>query len=444
MKPLHIIASVVLASICVAVFSLATKSHHPGDTPNASRIDQIGLPISVPPPASRGAESSGPRDSFTVPTDLPPRLAAIINSLRSSADEVQRNWAQVIAAGWGDFGKGVIAIREFFPSDQVEFRIAQLFVLIHGETLKDYNKHLEYIANGHERAAVAASVAQQWAKYDPQALARFASMELTGEAKNRVLVEAARALIKTGDFYQADQLVKQMPFSSGRSAALEELAARWGKEQPAAALEWAQRLELPEDRRAAESRILGVSGLPVEELVNFANSTSDGESRTVAINALTNQLVSTDVEAATQWVAKVPEQYRAGIQGKIAAKLAQSDQVRGTEYAVDIADPKARLSAIDAITRDIVMKDPRSAARWLESLPPDLRERAAFNTVVMWYDIDSMQASDWINTLPHGKVRDRALVALSSRLTASDPEAAKAVASQIADPALRSGALSGL
>jgi len=267
---------------------------------------------------------------------------------------------------------------------------------------------------------------------------------LSGGLKVAVVGDVVRVFVEAGDFNKAARLLHTLAPSREKSAMLQQLASRWARVQPGIALQWSQSLDSADDRRAAEGGILGASGLTQEELVAFANASADPASSAMAMNSVANRMVEADVQQAMQWVTQVPAQYRAAIQERIAIKLAESDAARGTAYALAIEDSNARDSSLDAINSELVARNPDTAVQWLQALPPDSQDRAAFNTVSLWYDLDSTQVSRWISTLDAGNLKDHALLALSSRLAPTNPDAARNAASQIADPDLRTAALDDL
>jgi hypothetical protein len=61
-----------------------------------------------------------------------------------------------------------------------------------------------------------------------------------------------------------------------------------------------------------------------------------------------------------------------------------------------------------------------------------------------WYDTDSLQLSDWINTLPRGPDKDIAIERLIVRVKTSDRATALELAGQIQDASLRARVQGGL
>jgi hypothetical protein len=281
-----------------------------------------------------------------------------------------------------------------------------------------------------------------WAQRDPTAAGLLAA-HLTGDARTAVAAEVVQVLAASEEFAKAAQLLRLLPTSREKSDLLQQLGSRWAVAQPTIALQWAQSLDSA-DRRAAENGVLGASGLTQEELLALANASTDPASSATAMNSVADRMIANDVQQAMQWVTQVPAQYRADIQGRIALKLAETDAARGTAYALAIEDGNARNTSLDAINSELVSRDPDAAIEWLQELPEESQEHATVVTVSLWYDQDSAEVSRWINTLGEGNLRDRALHVLSSKLAPTNPDAARQTARQIADPGLRTSALSEL
>jgi hypothetical protein len=436
MKP--IVAGLILMALGTGAYVSLKSAHRRAASPESTD----GLPNQGSTEATRGREA-GEYHPVSSSSELPTTLARTIRDLQASTDPQANVWGGVLLVGWSDFGRGVAAIRRHYGAVEADSRISQLFHAIHEHTLEDFGAHLNLIPDERERASAAKTMAYHWAERDPARVELLAA-HLTGTLKESVIGEVVRALSESDDFARAAHLTNNLPSSKMKSEMLQELATSWAREQPAIALQWSQSLRSAEDRRAAESGILGASGLTREELVAFANASTDPASSAQAMNAVADRMVAADVQQAMQWVSQVPAQFRADIQEKIAVKLAESDTARGTAYALAIEDPEARNSSLDAINSELVSQNPDTAVQWLEALPPDDQERAAFNTVSLWYDLDATQVSRWISTLDAGNLKDQALLALSSRLAPTNPDAARSAASQITDPELRTAALDDL
>lgn len=372
--------------------------------------EKIIVPQDATIPHAKSQFSDTPQQGITS-TDsnpsggkLPPRLSAMVEQLRASGVKAQIEWARIIVLSWSDFGKAVKEIQSSYPQADVNFRIVQLIGLKHEESLTGLDADLKFVSSSSQQTSAAAMIGAQWCKRDPVAFAQYVSSHLTGGSKNSALAEVLRSFGESNQFQQASQILEIMPYSGMRSNALQELASKWAAENSAAALGWAQRLSLQEDRRAAIGTILGSAKISMETLTELANGTTDPEVRHTAVAALGDELLGTDLNAAMQWVKELPKEYQAKQQAKIATKLAQSDLDAGTKYLITIQDINSRIRASDVIAHDLVAKDPKTATRWLAGLPPDLQERAAYTIVHDWYEVDSMQASIGLTSSRRGRL----------------------------------------
>jgi hypothetical protein len=440
-KPIPIVAGLVLVAIGAGAYLALTGAHRRAAS-SGSSDEQWEQP---PPPSEAIRKRDTLTEGSSVPSsgEIPPTLAKMIRDLQASTDSRDSVWAGVLLVGWSDFGKGVAAIRRNYAAAEAGPRIVHLFSTIHEHTLDNMAAHLAFLSTDRERASVAGSVARQWARRDPAAVELLVA-HLTGEVKAAAVSEAVRVLIESGNFGGASHLVHSLSPSREKSTALRQLASRWAREHPGIALQWSRSLNSEDDRRAAESGILEASGLTREEITALTNASADPVSGAAAINSVADRMVQSDLQLAMQWLTQVPARFRPGVQQRIAIKLAESDPARGTAYALAIEDSDARDSSLDAINSELLSRNPDTAVQWLQELPPESQERAAFNTVSLWYDMDSAQVSRWIDTLDAGDLKDQALLALSSKLAQTNPDAARNAARQIGDPDLRTTALDDL
>ncbi|MDQ3623283.1 MAG: hypothetical protein M3463_12460, partial [Verrucomicrobiota bacterium] len=291
------------------------------------------------------------------------------------------------------------------------------------------------------RSSAVNAVGGEWSRKDPLRWAAYAAQHLQGENRNAALFQAVRSLAASKRFDEARSMIEQLPESSARSSAVNDLGLRWGVQDPKGALAWTQSLPSEKERRAAEQRILGSARLTVEDLVTIANTAPEEATRHTAVQAAARKLIDSDVESAIVWAEKLPEELRPSVQSKVAAKLAQSDLARGTAYALQIKAEKNKVHAIHEIARELTSKDPRATAQWIGGLPANLQEPKTSGLVMAWYDIDAREASAWVESLPAGRLRDRALMSLAFCVSKSDKTAGRDIAMRISDPGLRGTAL---
>ena len=191
-----------------------------------------------------------------------------------------------------------------------------------------------------------------------------------------------------------------------KSSALGNIALNWGREDPAAALRWAQ--EQPavalgldpvmgavmgwwqKDPEGAEAYALNQLGTPTGKLL---------------VKSLVGPMANKDRDAATAWVAKIP-------------------------------DEKLRNESYGMIAAQLAVTDPKTAAAWTLTLPQDAQIGAVASTAQIWSETNPSEAAQWINGLT-GKNRDAAVESYADRIADTDPPAAMTWATTISDQTRR-------
>jgi hypothetical protein len=179
-------------------------------------------------------------------------------------------------------------------------------------------------------------------------------------------------------------------------------------------------------------------------LIRKANVEQDSMLKRIWMNSAADRMIKTDPLAALDWSSNLPADVRWNVQAKIAAQISKSDLETGTKTALAIAAPSAKEFALVGIRNDLLIKNPKDAAQWLTSLPTDCQEHLVSGLVTNWYMIDSIEASEWVEALPKGLTRDRAVMFLATKLAETDVATARKTAEAIGDLQLRTSTLNRL
>lgn len=106
------------------------------------------------------------------------------------------------------------------------------------------------------------------------------------------------------------------------------------------------------------------------------------------------------------------------------------------EDALSVAGRKPGLA--QALSRQFAATDPAAGAAWVETLDPGMRPAVTSSFVAKWMEEDSIEASNWVNTLESGPDRDAAIVSMVRFLhEKNDQESASEWLEEISNPALR-------
>ena len=441
---LLVIASFILL---VGVVAISMKEgHSSSQDDHSTRTVEIQLPKHVISDKHSLAEDKSSEFSTVEKAGshgpMPLAIRQQVERLKARGEIAAQKWGEAIELGWNDFGSAFNYLKGYLSGTELQEKEKMLVILVGFEDISRLGEGLSLIADVKQETFVRDNVISSWAKRNPMKVIQYAKKNLVGEESNSAIYTAFMQITKTGDFSTAEYLLKEMPYSSARTGALRNLAAAMSTQDVSQAMTWIKSLDLPEDRRDAEMSIISARGstLELDMMVKLANSTVDNSVKNEWVKAIAGRLMNTDLESAIDWSKTLPTDIQESVQSGIAVKMAQSDLSRGTAYALTISGAQ-QSQVISTIENNIIAKDPRIAAAWLTGLPNALQEQAAGTLALRWYDIDSIALSDWINTLPNGRPRDRALLAMSTRLSASDSAAAQEVARKIVDTRLRETAL---
>ena len=431
------------AAMGVAVICLLF-AESPDSVPLNSKLTIPVLPSSLAASSPRPSKVSAQVGSHSDKLEIPERMRAQISRLREDTLEDRRNWAQVIETGWNDFGRAVELIDANFPRDERDRRVADLLRMLCAERIEFLTDGLQYLA-APTRASLIDSTTTTWARRDPRRLVSYAEASLTGDARSAALSRAASALGGQGDWALANETLARIPFSRAREQCIRALANAMGGGHVDEALKWIESFELPEERMIAAQAAIGKlkSQMSVEQLVQMANSTTNDSIRAMATTAIVEKTLDKDVDSALRWAVELPAPAKAPAQRQVAEKLARENRIaEATSLALTIQAGEQRSWALDSIGRTLYASGPQAVAAWVATLKGDAQQRAAAGLVGRWYDSDSIAVSEWINRLPAGDTRDRAISTLVSRLATSDPAAALDAAKAIQNPRIKQGALS--
>jgi hypothetical protein len=416
----------------------------PGPAPASSASNpHLPPPRTVNDLPDHGTASSvPPTNSTNLRTDnLPHRLYAIIARLRASGKKDENDWADALELAWSDFPAAWQLVAKAFPSRVREQR--EVLLLMIGQ--EDWHRALaglELLSEASHRKTALGALVFYWARKDVTSLLEFAQ-HLEGDERSTALEKAIPPLLASGRFGEADDLLLQITASFPRKTVIREIARARGRKDPHEALLWAATIENPDEQREAISFAMS-EAIPrwgTEELLELADTSTVPYVRTMCISAVAAKLVDPDANIGLAWAEQLPADLKGIAKRRIAMELAKKDPARSTSVALQLPAPDQLL---DEVQRNLVKQGPERVIAWMNTLPEEYREREAWVLVGHWYHIDPKRVSSWIDQLPSGRVRNRALAALATNISKHDVSSARAVLSRIDDAQLRTAFLDTL
>jgi hypothetical protein len=292
----------------------------------------------------------------------------------------------------------------------------------------------------------------QWSDADPAAAMQWAKTNLSGADQTTATTIALNGLIQT-DPAAGGEMVAAMSDTPDRNNLINQVANAMAGEDMDSAIAW------------------------INSVPNLSDQTKDG-----ALQNVLSQLTQSDPAAAAQKLQSLNLDPSVGananliqnLSGRIADSWAQGDPDAALAWSENLTDP-ARQNALNATLNTVASADPVNAWNTVANLTADDPDRASLmNTVVAdwgrsdpaaavsvlgyltpaqqnnaintisrgWVQQDPTAASTWINTLPVGTSRDRAVQNLisSGQAGSYDLSTGMAWASSISTPAAQTNA----
>ncbi len=267
---------------------------------------------------------------------------------------------------------GILEAFDILPRGSQRF--TELRMLMHAWADKDPEAALEYASkmSRQERQFAISEALASWAKNFPEAALDWAEMEAGGRDNNPYMPAIISGTAET-DMQKATSLLFEMSYGYMRGSALRNLIGKNIQEGGIRQLEgWANSLPLELDPKLME----GISSMVASQLADY------------------------DLEAAGNWVKKLPE-------------------------------GDGRQKAMSTIIRELANDSTESAKEWLLSLPEKDRYAGMPELIRKWANEDPGSAGEWLNQFPPSEQMDKAVSTYVRAIRRGDPAAAKEWASSI-------------
>ncbi len=402
----------------------------------------IAIPAcDAPPPPAGGGTDYSPKNLS--PTKPPLGI--------SSVPDVGKNGQMTEVLQFIKTGNIDEAINILQQQTDTRLRQEMLSAIQHdcmGEHFENLAKIIAASKNSNEKGVLLSSIAMSHAGKNPKLLFESASAQLTGDSRNMLQQASIRAALLIGDRVLMDVLFKQMPFSRQRTALVSEIAINDYRSEGISAFSRVSNFELLEDRIAGATALISTiegSGniLDMESLVSFLEPISiSGWQRAVTAVAHLQKKKLNDSDMLA-WLGTLTG-VRRDISMEYYIEQSSGPLLDRFNLAKTVKDASSRESLYFNIAVKAASQDPASAAKMILNLDATFRSAAIDGLVYKWFDHDSEALSDWINTLPKGSDRDKAIAATTRSLSGVDKVAAREAAAAIDDETLRASVLSSI
>jgi hypothetical protein len=215
----------------------------------------------------------------------------------------------------------------------------------------------------------------------------------------------------------------------------------WGKNDPAAALAWANQALANEPARARNAQLSaiyrGYAASNPEAAFQQA-LTLEGDHR--LRERLLGDVIETQIESGGLMAAKLAvdlvndPDLQASLRRELVDEWAAFDPEAAAQYVRSLGDVASEQLKTTLVS-EWAESDPAAAAAWLSSLPSDdpAIARASASIIQEWTRYDLAASAEWLNSLPPSPELDRAVISYTFRAAEQDPETAMTWAESIED-----------
>jgi serine/threonine protein kinase len=259
---------------------------------------------------------------------------------------------------------------------------------------------------GRENALM--GVLNQWMQQDPAAATDFAMNMPVGTLRDHILQQVIAVKMETDPQGAAD-FVMSLPASGSRKDLLKNTMALWARQDPASAIQ-------------------------------YANAMPAGASRKEVYWYIGYNWALNDPEAAWKWALSLPVEdgdTRIGSAAAVVRAISSRSPQDAADYVAQLTGSDYAF-AVRALVGETAPANPTWTASWVQGIPAgDARNRAVENLVKSWADKDPVAASDWLNEQPQDAGFQNAARQMVPRAMKVSPDLAWFWALKLADPKLR-------
>jgi hypothetical protein len=287
-----------------------------------------------------------------------------------------------------------------------------------------------------------------WAEKDPEEAASHAVKLPPGFQRDAAIGAIAGVWTKTdlqSALRWAESLADDLAVASSEwSSPIAVIFSDWADEDPEAALHWLE--GMPDGSRKTSllnrinSRVTYQIGDPLFA-ARVVDMVPPGKPRNDAWGKLINWWSEADRTGAVAWVKTQPGDVQEATIPLLAKNISWDDPAGALELASSLSD-KSKEKAMEDVVSGWARNDPAAAAKWAQGQPP--KAEYLKGIALGWIFKDLTGATEWVNTVEAGPVKDIVLNEVVKRVQSQNPQVALAWIEGIFDETKRTKAYENL
>jgi hypothetical protein len=219
------------------------------------------------------------------------------------------------------------------------------------------------------------------------------------------------------------------------------IAGEWARQDPAAALAWANTLTT--EKSQALSAVVGEVAKTDPKKAADMLSTMSGEDLGDAYRSVATRYGAANFDEAQAWIRTLPADQQADALAAAISGLSNQDPQAAARQLAQMPDGDAKNDALSTVVRDWARVDPAAAADLLKKQTDEGALRDGMRQLIpTWVGQNPVAALDFANSYEPGPVRDSALQTYVWSNQSAPPSDVIRVAETITDEGDRSRAVS--
>ena len=193
----------------------------------------------------------------------------------------------------------------------------------------------------------------------------------------------------------------------GGQGASSIIASEWARQDPAAALAWANSLEKGKGQAltAVVSEVAKTDPRKAAEMLG----SMDAADRVGAYKAVASQYGALDFSAAQTWIHTLPADQQAAAMGSALSGLSNTDPTLAAQQVKSMEAGDAKDQAIADIAKNMGRKDPQAAGDFVKGQTSEQAQRDSMREFIpAWTSQNPAAALAFVSSYPAGAVHDSA------------------------------------
>lgn len=185
------------------------------------------------------------------------------------------------------------------------------------------------------------------------------------------------------------------------------IASEWAKQDPTAALAWAN--SLTTEKNQALSAVVGEVAKTDPAKAAGMLQTMEGTDKSSAYRTVAEQYGASNFSEAQSWIRTLPADQQDAALASAISGLSRNDPQAAAKQVALMSDGDAKDRAISDVVGPLARLDPQAAADFLKQGSEDAQQNSMRELMPSWVAQNPSAALSYASSLPVGDVRDSAL-----------------------------------